>query len=227
VVAAATALGLATSAPAAASPPAGQAPPAGLLASPQASSDSVLDPVERFVAGEVRAARQRLPKHLSAPHPGQVERLLHPQDDHSGWEIDGRRQPQQAPRTQSSGSVAGLDVSSHQGAVNWSRVRARGARFAYAKASEGTYYTNPYFARQYEGSHHAGLIRGAYHFAIPSNSSGAAQADFFVAHGGAWSPDGRTLPGMLNMEGNPYGPRCYGLSDAQMVRWIGRFAAEY
>ena len=43
----------------------------------------------------------------------------------------------------------GMDVSSHQGAVNWSTAWANGARFAYVKATEGTTYQNPDFAQQY------------------------------------------------------------------------------
>ncbi|WP_263454529.1 GH25 family lysozyme [Streptomyces sp. LS1784] len=41
----------------------------------------------------------------------------------------------------------GLDVSGYQGNVNWSSVSANGAKFAYVKATEGTGYTNPYFAQ--------------------------------------------------------------------------------
>jgi GH25 family lysozyme M1 (1,4-beta-N-acetylmuramidase) len=43
-------------------------------------------------------------------------------------------------------SVKGMDVSSHQGNVNWQGAWNNGARFAYVKATEGTGYTNPYFA---------------------------------------------------------------------------------
>jgi GH25 family lysozyme M1 (1,4-beta-N-acetylmuramidase) len=121
-----------------------------------------------------------------------------------------------------------MDVSSYQGNVNWSKAAANGAQFAAVKATEGTYYTNPYFAQQYNGSYNAGLERGAYHFAIPSNSTGPAQADYFVAHGGGWSADGRTLPGELDIEYNPYsGGECYGLSKSQMVNWISSFDGEY
>src|SRR5690348_2284577 len=51
-------------------------------------------------------------------------------------------------------SVGGLDVSSWQGgSINWPSVAATGnTRFVYAKATEGTYYTNPYFAQQYTGA---------------------------------------------------------------------------
>src|SRR5262249_11785372 len=92
----------------------------------------------------------------------------------------------------------GLDVSGWQGNVNWSTVAANGARFAYVKATESTTYTNSYFSQQYTGAYNAGIVHGAYHFATPDTSSGAAQADYFVAHGGGWSKDGKTFPGMLD-----------------------------
>jgi GH25 family lysozyme M1 (1,4-beta-N-acetylmuramidase) len=121
----------------------------------------------------------------------------------------------------------GLDVSSYQGNVDWSAVKAAGVDFAYIKASEGNYYTNPYFAQQYNGSYDQDIIRGAYHFANPSTSSGTSQADYFVDNGGGWSSDGRTLPGALDVEYNPYGPECYGLSQSEMVSWIAAFVNEY
>jgi GH25 family lysozyme M1 (1,4-beta-N-acetylmuramidase) len=120
-----------------------------------------------------------------------------------------------------------MDVSGYQGNVNWSAAYSNGARFAYIKATEGTSYTNPYFAQQYNGSYSVGMIRGSYHFALPGNSSGAAQADYFVAHGGGWSKDGKTLPGAVDLEYNPYGATCYGLSQASMRSWITSFYNEY
>lgn len=132
-----------------------------------------------------------------------------------------------APTTASAAGVVGNDVSSHQGNVNWSSVKANGASFSYSKATEGTYYTNPYFAQQYNGAYNVGLIRGAYAFGIPNGGSGASQADYFVAHGGGWSADGKTLPGALDIEYNPYGAECYGLSHASMVSWIAGFINEY
>lgn len=123
--------------------------------------------------------------------------------------------------------VYGVDVSAYQGAVNWLSARAAGKSFAYVKASEGTYYTNPYYSQQFGGSALAGLIRGAYHFANPANSDGATQARYFVAHGGAWRPDGLTLPGVLDIEYNPYGSECYGLSQPAMVSWITSFVTTY
>jgi GH25 family lysozyme M1 (1,4-beta-N-acetylmuramidase) len=69
------------------------------------------------------------------------------------------------------------------------------------------------------------MIRGAYHFALPDRSSGATQGSFFVSHGGGWSGDGHTLPPAIDLEYNPYGASCYGLSQSAMVAWIRDIAS--
>jgi GH25 family lysozyme M1 (1,4-beta-N-acetylmuramidase) len=71
------------------------------------------------------------------------------------------------------------------------------------------------------------LIRGGYHFAHPDSSSGAKQAEYFLAHGGGWSNDGKTLPGMLDIEYNPSGATCYGISKSAMVAWVKDFGETY
>jgi len=154
-------------------------------------------------------------------------KVRHPELDWAGSQVAKHQPSTGGPITPLVTQTPGLDVSSYQGNVNWSSVWANGGRFAYTKATEGTYYTSPSFAQQYNGSYNAGLIRGAYHFATPDTTSGATQADYFVAHGGGWSKDGKTLPGMLDMEWNPYGAACYGLSASGMVNWILSFSNEY
>ncbi|MGW2486869.1 lysozyme [Streptomyces sp. NPDC001606] len=121
----------------------------------------------------------------------------------------------------------GVDVSAYQGNVAWSTLYGSGVRWAYVKATEGTYYTNPSFAQQYNGSYNVGMIRGSYHFATPDTTSGATQASYFVSHGGGWSQDGKTLPGALDIEWNPYGAACYGKTASQMVSWIADFVTTY
>jgi GH25 family lysozyme M1 (1,4-beta-N-acetylmuramidase) len=121
----------------------------------------------------------------------------------------------------------GMDVSGYQGNVDWAGAWANGGRFAYVKATEGTSYTSPSFAQQYNGSYNVGMIRGSYHFGLPDVSAGATQADYFIAHGGGWSADGKTLPGTLDIEYNPYGATCYGYTAAGMVNWIASFSNEY
>lgn len=157
--------------------------------------------------------------------------VTHPGADHAGAGLERlghhRRAAAGHPAGPAAATPLGLDVSAYQPGIDWTAVRARGARFAYVKATEGTGYVSPQFAAQYTGSFNAGLIRGAYHFALPDRSGGAAQADFFIGNGGGWSADGRTLPGALDIEYNPYGPECYGLTQAGMRAWIGGFLGEY
>ncbi|MEE4543280.1 lysozyme [Streptomyces sp. V4-01] len=166
----------------------------------------------------------------AAPTPSQG-RLTHPELDWMGSTVRSHE-----GSGSSAGSTAvtpmaaqtpGMDVSGYQGNVAWSTAWANGAKFVYVKATESTTYTNPYFAQQYNGSYNVGMIRGSYHFATPDTSGGATQADYFIAHGGGWSADGKTLPGALDIEYNPYGATCYGLSQASMVSWIHAFANEY
>ncbi|MEU0007275.1 lysozyme [Streptomyces sp. NPDC006314] len=135
--------------------------------------------------------------------------------------------PQAPPTASRATQTEGVDVSSHQGRVDWPTLWNADTKWAYTKGTEGTYYTNPYFAQQYNGSYDVGMVRGAYHFATPDTTGGAAQADYFVDHGGGWSKDGRTLPGVLDIEWNPYGDACYGKSRSGMVSWIRDFLNRY
>lgn len=129
--------------------------------------------------------------------------------------------------------VQGMDVSAWQSAasggtdVDWQQQWNLGARFVYIKATEGTTYKSAAFNDQYTGATGVGMIRGAYHFALPSVSSGAVQANYFADNGGGWSSDGITLPPLLDIEYNPYsslGNTCYNMSAAQMVAWIQDFS---
>ncbi|HJQ44948.1 MAG TPA: lysozyme [Amycolatopsis sp.] len=131
------------------------------------------------------------------------------------------------PRFSAESQTLGHDVSNHQGDIDWSGAWSGGGRFVYIKATEGTGYVNPRFAQQYNGSYTVGMVRGAYHFARPDVSTGAVQADYFVDHGGGWSADGRTLPGALDAEYNPYGDACYGLSPAALSDWLRDFSDTY
>ncbi|KAL2374031.1 murein transglycosylase [Blastomyces gilchristii SLH14081] len=85
-------------------------------------------------------------------------------------------------------------------------------RWVNYKAIEGTRYKDPSFSSHCTGATKASFIRGGYHFAHPGSTNGAEQANYFLAHGGGWSDDGITLPGMLDIETNPNGNQCYGLS---------------
>ncbi|KAK3693279.1 N,O-diacetylmuramidase [Podospora appendiculata] len=124
-------------------------------------------------------------------------------------------------------TVQGFDISHYQSSVNFAAAYSAGARFVIIKATEGTTYTDPSFSSHYTGATNAGFIRGGYHFAHPDSSTGAAQADYFLAHGGGWSGDGITLPGMLDLESVSGSATCFGLSTTAMVAWIKSFSDRY
>lgn len=125
------------------------------------------------------------------------------------------------------GPLTGIDVSHWNAVSDWAAVKRDGVYFAIAKATEGTYYTDDTFEDSFDGACAAGLLCGAYHFAIPDDSDGATQADFFVDYGGDWSADGQTLPGTLDIEYNPYGDTCYDLSQSAMANWVMDFNDAY
>jgi lysozyme len=75
--------------------------------------------------------------------------------------------------------VRGVDVSHHQGAIDWENLKAGGADFAYIKASEGETFNDPRFSRNWFGAEQAGVLRGAYHF-FTQCRTGKAQAANFI-----------------------------------------------
>src|SRR5258705_9160325 len=96
--------------------------------------------------------------------------------------------------------VTGVDVSNHQGNIDWAKVGASGQRFSYAKATEGVHFVDPFFAAHNAGAKANGLYAGAYHYARPDRSGGREQADYFLDRA-PFLNDGRTPPPMLDIEG--------------------------
>src|SRR3989344_2579701 len=80
-----------------------------------------------------------------------------------------------------SATVPGVDVSHWQGSINWQNVYSAGQRFSFAKATEGTSFTDSQFSTNMVNGKNAGMLMGAYHFARPDvNSDAAAEARYFV-----------------------------------------------
>ncbi|HEV2374345.1 MAG TPA: GH25 family lysozyme [Streptosporangiaceae bacterium] len=136
-----------------------------------------------------------------------------------------------APPRTLTGALQGVDVADYQhpngAAINWPEVHAAGIQFAAVKATEGTYYTNPYAKPDLTSAKAAGMTVVAYAFAIPNGNGGSnspvAQADFLLNAVSSVSPRPRV---MLDIEYNPYGSQCYGLSASAMVAWVHSFDSE-
>jgi GH25 family lysozyme M1 (1,4-beta-N-acetylmuramidase) len=137
-------------------------------------------------------------------------------------------------------STQGVDVSSHEhprnAVINWPEVAAAGYTFTAIKASEATYYVNPYYASDAVQAARAGLFVMPYAFANPypakDNGSAREQADTAARElDSAAVPARQRLPLALDIEPDPYTAEqktneCYGLSRTAMVRWIRQFMAE-
>lgn len=77
------------------------------------------------------------------------------------------------------GERYGVDVSNHQGEIDWELVAGDRMDFAYIKATEGGDFVDASFERNWEGAVSAGLDRGAYHF-FTFCRPGAEQAANFL-----------------------------------------------
>jgi lysozyme len=55
--------------------------------------------------------------------------------------------------------VIGVDVSNHQGDIDWPRLARTDIAFAYIKASEGGDFRDRRFAANWEGARKAGLVK--------------------------------------------------------------------
>jgi GH25 family lysozyme M1 (1,4-beta-N-acetylmuramidase) len=111
----------------------------------------------------------------------------------------------------------GVDVSNYQGTIDWIQVGDDNNTFVFAKATEGTTFTDITYAVNRAGAQGVGLQLGAYHFGRPAGSgdpaifaSAIAQADHFVDIA---QPKGGDLPPVLDLESNG------GLSPTALVRW--------
>jgi lysozyme len=94
------------------------------------------------------------------------------------------------------GERYGIDVSNHQGTINWAEVATDDVSLVYMKATEGQDFVDKRFAQNWAGAGEAGIARGAYHF-FSLCSPGAAQAANFLRTVPA---DPQALPPAVDLE---------------------------
>lgn len=94
------------------------------------------------------------------------------------------------------GERYGIDVSAHQGAIDWEAVAADGIDFAYVKATEGGDFSDRSFDANWTGAVDAGLDVGAYHF-FTLCTPGDVQARRFLA---VAQPEPSALPPAVDLE---------------------------
>lgn len=76
--------------------------------------------------------------------------------------------------------IQGIDVSHHQGMIDWNALPDQSVDFAYIKATEGGDFVDPNFITNWHAAKQAGVPRGAYHF-FTLCRSGKEQAANVVA----------------------------------------------
>ena len=94
-------------------------------------------------------------------------------------------------------TLKGVDVSHYDGTISWTKAKAAGISFAFAKATESDNYVDPTFATNWAGMKAAGVVRGAYHFFDPSVSA-TTQANYVLKTVGTLGAN--DLPIVLDFE---------------------------
>lgn len=109
------------------------------------------------------------------------------------------------------GKTLGIDVSHHNGTLDWKKIRAAGVMFAFIKATEGITFKDKRFLENVKGAQAAGILVGAYHYFKPA-FSGLAQADHFLSVTSAVKLD---LPGVFDWEDKSNTPAAFQIAKAK------------
>lgn len=121
--------------------------------------------------------------------------------------------------------VHGIDVSHHQGEIDWEAVKATDKqeypiRFVFMKATEGGDHKDRLFVDNFRQAREVGLVRGAYHFYNP-NTDPIRQADFFISQVKLETGD---LAPVLDIERKP---RNKAQLQADLVKFLNRLEQHY
>lgn len=94
-------------------------------------------------------------------------------------------------------TVEGLDISVHQGAIDWSAITQSELNFVYVRATIGGRQLDPHFSANWSAVGDTGLIRGAYHFFWPLTAWQDQSNNFVNSLGALETGD---LPPALDLE---------------------------
>ena len=78
-------------------------------------------------------------------------------------------------------NLKGIDVSMHNGNVDYAQVKQDGVEVVIIKATEGIDYVDPYLERNYTNSKQNGLYTGFYHFMSEKTEPTRQAEDFYNA----------------------------------------------
>ncbi|HMO23601.1 MAG TPA: GH25 family lysozyme, partial [Candidatus Melainabacteria bacterium] len=72
--------------------------------------------------------------------------------------------PRKRKKSAAAEHLFGIDVSRHQGTIDWGRVKAAGVNYCFIKSTEGSSWKDNKFDFNWAEAKKHGIIRGAYHF---------------------------------------------------------------
>lgn len=125
-------------------------------------------------------------------------------------------------------TVHGIDVSHHQGAINWELLRNSASidgnplAFVFIKATEGSDIVDSQFKKNFEGARKYGIMRGAYHF-YRTTTSAKQQAEHFIRNVELQPGD---LPPVLDVEIRPQGISAEDFRQG-ILEWLARVEQHY
>ena len=98
--------------------------------------------------------------------------------------------------------AVGIDVSHHQGDIDWNKVPKEKILFVYVKATEGRTYTDKTFHKNIKGAKKAGFLVGAYHF-FRMTSGAREQFEYFQSQVGKYKMDLIPMIDVETSDGKP------------------------
>ena len=126
-------------------------------------------------------------------------------------------------------SIVGIDVSSHQGEIDWQQVKASGVEFVMIRAGyrgldQGGLYEDEYAQSNYKGAKQAGLKIGAYFFSQATTEEEAIkEAEFALVITKDWQLD---FPLAYDWEFSGEENRVAAITAAQVTEFAQIFCAE-
>ncbi|MCI4669217.1 MAG: glycoside hydrolase family 25 protein [Bacteroidia bacterium] len=109
--------------------------------------------------------------------------------------------------------IRGIDISHHQGEIDWEKLAEEKLDFVFMKATEGATYVDPKFSQNWQAAQEKGYAVGAYHF-YRLCKTGKEQAENIIKV----VPKDSDLPPVLDLE---YYGNCHTeLSKSEIVKEI-------
>lgn len=125
-------------------------------------------------------------------------------------------------------TVHGIDVSHHQGSINWELLRNSATisnfpvAFVFIKATEGSDIVDSQFRKNFAEARKFGIMRGAYHF-YRTTTTAKQQAEHFIRNVELLPGD---LPPVLDVEIHPQGISTEDFRQG-ILEWMARVEQHY